>query len=674
MRPIRNIVILFVCSILSNMVAAQQTWLWAESIDRSNTWNDPFYKQYNSIDKLMPSKGDSANSCTDCSLVTILWNGLESNKITPYQLDKKSKLSIQKFTQIKSTLLSQINGLNPIESVQDLFSLCEVTIYRRADTSNTDAISAMPVEWLALNIQFERDTFSLYLKSKECFTYLNYSVCRWVHPVNQHIKLSITNALMQRQYIIGKFDIVSAANLHTAAIYKSKLPPLAEKLKKSDTNASKNKIEYKKDTLLVRLQAVYSADIREQPNRGFNKAHIIEYLLKLHAENKIKGYTYHEGGYFSAIQTEGFYKNLITFTFEDGELSFSRAPLSALTRLHVLKTYTKISNGSRISADWLIVGLSKDVSVTFNNTYAIAFKFEDVLSALSATNLMWYHGKNQQDSMRLDMAFRKEYIAYNEMAVYAANGNPVMSRTKQSDTYSEVISTDPVSALLYEYTSSIRADFDASQKKMSEQKNNVQTTTYQLNYFFTSESNSELTKNTLLTDALLDGIRSNSIKVYRDKHLKMETTSVFVLNKLDKTRFYQTGNRKKDSIYISKIPLEKRFIKAAELTEFTVCSRYTTIKKKSINQGFSLGVFIPADLNPQYETDTLCYVSFSEFVSFLQKNKAYKKLSAPFVSVLNEKAIVSVEDFYDLLIYDAAVERAAIPDDLPVFVRERIKE
>lgn len=672
MRILIQISVLFLLSILSNIAAAQNSWLWAESIDRSNTWNDPFYKQYNSIDKLMPYQGDSLNSCTDCSLTNILWNGLESNKITLYQLDKKSKLSIQKFSQIKTTLLSQVNGLNPIESVQDLLPLCEIMIYRRADTSNTNNISAMPIEWIALQVRFESDTFRLYLKSKECFTYLTANACRWVHPLNQHMKLTMTNALMQRQYIIGNFNIVSATNLQSLSIYKKSLPSLAEKLKKNDTHIPTGKIAYNKDTLLIRLQAIYSADIREELNRGFNKAHIIEYVLKLHTENKIQGYTYNEGGYFTSLQPEALFKNLLTFKYEDEELTFYRAPISSLTRLHILKTYTQISNSSRITTDWLIFGLSEDVSATFNNTYVIAFKFEDVLSALSTTNLMWYNGTNQQDSIRLDVALRKEYITYNSMTIYSANGNTVVSLTKQSDTYTEVISTDPVSALLYEYTIPIRSNFDQTQIKRGDKKSNAQINTYQLKYAFTVEKNSALTKNTLLIDALLDAIRTNKIYVYKDKNLSQGTTSESVLNKLDKTRFYRTGNRKKDSIYISKIPIEDRFIKSSDLKEFTISSNYTTIKKKSTNQGIAFGIFIPAELNPQYETDTLCYVSFNAFAGFLKKNKTYKKLYPQFVSLLNERAIVSIEDFYDLLIYDVTDENAAVPNELPAFVRERI--
>ena len=204
--------------------------------------------------------------------------------------------------------------------------------------------------------------------------------------------------------------------------------------------------------------------------------------------------------------------------------------------------------------------------------------------------------------------------------------------------------------------------------------NEVTTQTYQLNYFYTAENNSLLTKNTLLVDALLDAIRTNKIHVYRDEDLAQLTNAEAVLKKLDKTRFYRTGNAKKDSIYISKIPAEDRFIKSSDLKEFTISSSYTILKKKSFNQGITLGIFIPAELNPQYETDTLCYISFNEFDSFLQKNKAYKKLSPQFKSLLNERAIVTVEDFYDLIVYEVTEENAAVPDYLPVFVRERISE
>jgi len=668
MRIRIQICVLFLLTVLSNIAAAQNTWLWAESIDRSNTWNDPFYKPYNTADKLLSYRSDSANYCTDCSLGNLLWQGIEANKIVIYQLDKKAKLSVQKVSVVKTKLLAQIIHTGPIESIRDVLALSEIVIYRRPDTINTTALNALPIEWIAIKIPFESDTVSLYLKSKECFSYLKANACKWVHPLNHQVRLNITDALIKRNYIIRDFTIVSASALKALPNYKSILPPIAQTLQKNDTHTSTGSLEVNTDTLLIRLQAMYSADITTKYNRGFNKAHLVAYLLKLHAENKIKGYTYHQAGYFTPMQAEDLRNHLLVETIEDGDITIKRFPSTSLTQLHTLKTYTKISSADRITNDWLIFGLSKELSTAFNNTYAIAFKYEDVLSALATTNRMWYNGTNQNDSMRLDNALQKQYIDYNELTICSVYGDTISSTLHDM----EDIPSKTISILPSEYTHSFLLGFAEFQEKIRRNQNDITDVTYQLHYSFTPESNSALTKNTLLIDALLDAIRTNKINVYRDENLTQVTNSETVLKKLDKTRFYRTGNAKKDSIYISKIPLADRFIKSSDLKEFTISSNYTTIKKKSTNQGVAFGILIPAELNPQYETDTLCYVSYNAFVNFLQKNKAYKKLSPQFVALLNEHAIVSIEDFYDLLLYPTTEEHAAVPNDLPVFVRERI--
>ena len=670
MQSIIKILVLLIFSILSNIIVAQNTWLWAESIDKSNTWNEPFYKPYNTSDKLLSYRSDSINYCKDCSLPNLLWKGIEANKITIYQLDKKAKLIPQKSTLVKTKLLTQTTQAGAVESIRDVLTISEIVIYRRPDTINTN-LSALPIEWIALKIPFEKDTISFYLKSKECFAYLKSDSCKWVHPLNYHIRLNLSDALLQRNYIIRDFSIVSASNFKALPNHKTSLPPLAQTLKKNDTHTSTGNLEINKDTLLIRLQAMCSADINSKYNRGLNKAHIVEFLLKIHAENKIIGYAYHEAGYFTPMQAKDLRNHLLVETIEDGDFTVTRFPPNALTRLYTLKTYTKISTADRITNDWLILGLSKDISTAFNNTYAIAFKYEDVLSALATTNLMWYNGLNQKDSMRLDQALQKQYIDYSEMNIYSVYGDTVAWNINMHYD-SELTSPDPVLKLLYEYTSSLISNLSESQTKILGKTNDITIETYQLNYFFISENNSVLTKSTALVEALLDGIRTNKIHVYRDGNLNQLTNAPSVLNKLDKTRFYKTGNAKKDSLYIIKIPIENRFIKASELKEFTLRSNYTTIKKKSVNQGFSFGIFIPAELNPQYETDTFCYVSFNEFVNFLQKNKAYKKIAPHFESLLNDRAIVSVKDFYDLLLYNMTEENADVPSELPMFVRERI--
>jgi hypothetical protein len=674
MRLHIHIIVLFLFSILSHITVAQNTWLWAESIDRSNTWNGPFYKPYNTVDKLLSYRSDSTNYCIDCSLPNLLWKGIEANKIVIYQLDKKNKLSIQKQSIVKTKLFAQITAAGSVETIQDALAFSEIVIYRRPDTSNATQLNALPIEWIALKMPFERDTILLYLKSNECFVYLKSNACKWVHPLNHHIRLDITDALIQRNYIIRNFTIVSIINLKALPTYKNGLLPLAQALSQTDTHTPTGNLEVNKDTLLIRLQAICTADIKDPYNRGFHKAHFIEYLLQLHAENNIKGYTYHEEGYFTPMQAKDMGNHLLIESTENEDFSIKRVSPTSLTALHTLKTFTKISTTEHTTNDWLIIGMNKELSTAFNNVYAVAFKYEDVLAALAATNMMWYNGKNEKDSMRLDEALRKQYIDYREMIVHSVYEDTIALAFMNSGQYEENLHADPVSILLNAYTSSLFTDLYDARTRAIGNKNNIFIETYQLNYLFTSQNNSTLTKNTLLVDALLDGIRTNKIHVYKDENLSQSTNVNFVLNKLDKTRFYRTGNAKKDSIYISKIPVEDRFIKSSDLKEFTISSTYTTIKKKSINQGFSLGIFIPAELNPQYETDTLCYISFNEFATFLQKNKAYKKLSPQFKSLLNERAIVSVEDFYDLIVYEATEENATVPDYLPVFVRERIAE
>jgi len=672
MRTIFKIIVSLVFSILSNIAVAQSSWLWAESIDRSNTWNEPFYMPYNTVDKLLLFRADSANYCSDCSLSNLLWKGIEANKIAIYQLNKKTLLSIQKLSIVKTKLLTQITSTGPRESIHELLRISEIVIYRSADTITTNQLNELPIEWIALKIPFEKDTISLYLKSNECFAYLKEDECKWVHPLNHHIRLNIVDALTQRNYIIRDFTVVAASNLKALSNYKNSLPVLAQQLTNNDPHTSTGSLEVNTDTLLIRFQAIYSADMHSVYNRGFNKAHLVEYLLKLYAEKKITGYAYHEAGYFTYLQAKDLSNNLLVETMDDGDITIQRFPTASLTQLYTLKTYTKISTADRITNDWLIFGLREDVSTTFKNRFAIAFKYEDVLTALATTNLMLYNGKNEKDSIRLDEVLRKQYIDYHEMIIHSVYEDTIALAFMNSGQYEENMHADPVSILLNAYTSPLFSDLYDARTKAIGNKNNILIETYQLNYSFTSEDNTTLTKNTLLVDALLDGIRTNKIHLYKDENLIQVTNVTTVLNKLDKTRFYKTGNRKKDSIYISKIPLENRFIKPADLTEFTVSSIYTIVKKKSGNQGFSFGVFIPAELNPQYETDTLCYVSFNEFVHFLQKNKAYKKLSPQFVSLLNERSIVSVEDFYELVVYEVTEENAAVPDYLPVFVRERI--
>jgi len=304
------------------------------------------------------------------------------------------------------------------------------------------------------------------------------------------------------------------------------------------------------------------------------------------------------------------------------------------------------------------------------NTHAFAFKYDDVIEAIRSANMMLYSGTNEKDSMRLDVALQKDYIDYDALVLSNLYGDTI--------TYIQIIPVwleqkneqEPLS-ILYTYGNTLIKSFKENHPKKPISKSKNTRNTYQLRYHFTSKNDTLSTNNVTLIDALIDAIEHKKITVYTNQTIQHKTTSESILNKLDKARFYKTGNAKKDSIYIRKIPLEERYIKPASLSDFELTSTYTSSNKKPINTALSFGVFIPAELNPQYEPDTLCYVSYRDFLSFLQKNKKYKKLSSQFESLLNKHSIILVTNFYDQVVYDASNENAYVWSDLPEYIRAR---
>jgi len=653
---------------ITPFVFAQSSWMLAESIDRSNTWNEPFYKPYNSVDKLFSNKADSGIYCSDCNLSSILWKGIDANKIAVYQLDKNAALTVQKNSVLKKKLQTILEHASETKTISDALHLAEVSLYRRAVTAAPAAIQELPIEWISITITIDNNTSILYLHAKECFAFLKNNACQWVHPLNHAISMNLANALVQRNYLAGRSTVVAATNLQTSALYTNSLPNLAQSLLANDKNTLANS----SDTLLIHIQAICRADIKNTNNRGFYKIGLPEILLKLYSEQKLTGYNYHRAGYFTPIQPKELSDHYLVESLEDGEYSVKRLDESSITTMYILKTLTNKSMSVTVTNDWLLLGMSKDISVAFENKYIIAFSFEEVLAALAHQPLMWYNGTNQKDSVKLDEALRTQRIAYDEMLITSMYGDTI-TRITNDLLYNEEKPYDPVSMGLYIYTTPLIKDFDAEHKRIIRfSKDKIET--YQLHYAFTANNNSVLTKSNTLTDLLLEAIKSNNIAAYSNEALTNIIPAERVIHNLDKARFYQTGNRKKDSIYISKLPVEERYIKSSQLTQYSLKTNYTTVNLKGTNLPIAIGIFIPAELNPQYEPETLCYISYSAFVRFLQSNKAYKKQIPQLNTLLNEKGVVLVEDFYNIKVYELSEERPAVPATLPPYVRERIVE
>lgn len=663
-----HLYILFLVTTVSHTLVAQSTWLLAESIDKNNLWNESYYKPFNSADNLVVNRTDSTNFCTDCSLPNALWKGIESGKITAWQLSKKSFLVPQKYSSIKNQLLNQVAKINSIASIQEALTSSEVTIYRKPLNETAQTITELPIEWIALKIPFEKDTSILYLKAVQCIPFLNTHTCKWVLPSNYHSTLNMGDALIQRKYVASKTThIVASVNLQQSTSLKKNIPTLFQTVLK---NTPPDLSTENTDTLYIRLQAMYSASITSTYNRGLNKAHLIEYLLTSQVEQKITAYNYHPEGYFTKINKKEITNHLLVETIEDEEYVAKRYSSKAFTRIHVLKTLTKISSEERISTDWFIIGMDTTLSTNVYHTHAIAFKYQDVIELIRTTNMMWYNGLNEKDSVRLDVALQKDYIDYDAMVLSNIYGDTIASCSKYPNWIEQKGEQEPMS-ILYSYGSNLIKSFKGSTSNIPVSKNKNTSHTYYLTYQFTPGNTASSSTYATLVDALMYGVQHKKIGVYTDPKMEHKTTLNTVLNKLDKSRFYKTGNSKKDSIYISKIPLEERYIKTSELSDYELISMYTSNGKKSINTGLSFGVFIPAELNPQYEPDTLCYVSYGEFLSFLQKSKAYKKMTTQLESLLNQHSIILATDFYDIVKYDASNENSTVWSDLPEYVRER---
>lgn len=670
MRVIQTVISFVLFSLLIPMVQAQTNWLLAETIEKTNAWNKPFYKPYNNVDILYSKRTDSAAFCFDCNLASVLWKGIEAGKIPVYMPDKKKTLVLQKNTIVKKAI--EITGSKNNSSVIESLHNAACTVYRKPLTDNLNNIQELPIEWFSIEIKQGDGTFIFYVRAKESLQYLDTYPCVWVHPANHYIQLSYKQALISRQYLAEKKMLVSASNLQQSPGMKNALPVGSLSLLRKDADAiAINKAE----NIQMHLQAICSASILSPLNRGYNKVHLPDILIGLYESEKIKAYTYHEAGYLTPITTAALTEHLFVETGDEDDYTIKRFSTSSLTTIYVLKNFTQLDKTSRISNDWLILGMDTTVSMSFTNTYVIAFSYAEVVEALAGTSYMWYSGTNQLDSIKLEDALRGQRIAYNKMVVSTIYGDTVFSCTN-AETYKEYKSGTTPGIQLYGYAENFRADFDVLHNRLksaAKQASKASIETYQLNYFFDAGSSSVLTQKPVLTDLLIEAIRTKKIKTYSDEQLSEAVSQDVVLSKLDKARFYKTGNKRKDSIYISKIPAEDRYIKSSELTQYTIQATYT-MHSKATAHGTVLGIYIPAALNPQYEPEVFCYVSYAECLYFLQKDKTGKKHVSEFTSLLNERAIISVEDFYGVILYDAATEKPVVPGILPPYVRARVVE
>ena len=95
-------------------------------------------------------------------------------------------------------------------------------------------------------------------------------------------------------------------------------------------------------------------------------------------------------------------------------------------------------------------------------------------------------------------------------------------------------------------------------------------------------------------------------------------------------------------------------------------SIYSITDRKEENTSVSLGIIIPPDQNPQYDTEILCYVSYAELLHYLSKSKEGKKYITSFTDLQNKKSIIKVTDFYDM-------ERTK-DSNLPYFIIKHVSE
>jgi hypothetical protein len=673
MRYIQAVLSVIALFFIVPVVQAQTDWLLAESIEKNNAWNKPFYEPYNNVTVLFSARTDSSAFCFDCNLASILWKGISANNIPVYMPDKKNVLTLQKNTAIKKAI--EISAIKNETSVTKLIGEAICSVYRKPVGGSITDIADLPIEWLSVEFKQKDITYIYYLRAKESLAYLETYPCTWVHPVNHHVQMNYKQALVKRNYLTGKKMVVASSNLQASASLLNTVPVLAQSLIKNDTHFSAGALQNVSDTIQIYLQAMCSASSTALFNRGYNKADLPAILMQLYESKKIHAYTYHEAGYFTTLAASELPDRFLVERSDEGEYSVKRYGTASLTRIHILKKLTQLDKTNRISNEWLILGMDSTVSTAFKNTYVLAFSYPHVLEALAGKSYMWYSGINQLDSMKLEEALRTQRIAYDNMVVSTMYGDTVFYCTN-GDRYREYKSATTLAAQLDGYAESLRKDFDASHNRfriVAKQTGKQTAETYQLTYFFDANSKSALTQNTALTDLFLEAIRTKKIKTYADEQLSEIVAQDVVISKLDKARFYKTGNKRKDSIYISKIPIDERYIKGNELTQYTITASYA-MHSKAASQGRVLGIFIPAVLNPQYEAEVFCYVSYTDFLQFLQKDKTGKKQVAAYTSLLNERAIISVEDFYGLSLYDAADEKPGVPGTLPPYVRERVME
>jgi len=663
----RSIYILF--SLLLSLAissSAQTSWMLAESIDQENAWNRPYFTAYNSADKLLSNQTDSSIYCRDCSLSALIWKGIESNKIVAYQTDKSAALIVQKSAALKKKLQTFIASTEEHLAITDAFHHADIFIYRRAVNDKPNQIRELTIEWVSIHISLSDKSFIVYIKAKDCFAFLKTATCYWVHPLDMNMKANFANVLVQRNYIAKDYKVVAAYNLQSSSMFTLANTPLAQDLIRADQLSDKT-IASSSDGFLFQMKAICSADIRSMENRGYYKVQLPGLLMNLHGDGKIKGYEYHEAGYLTPMTTKKLREHFIVETEEDGEYVVKRVNLTSLTRLHVLKTEIKTDASAVLRNEWLILGIGEDVSTSFSNTYVIAFSFDEVLTVLSTAKLYWYNGSNESDSLLLAEALRTQRIAYDKMIVTTVYGDTIVTGTNKS-AYKEIKSDNTLAALYYGQSTALITDFDAPHKRINHPgKEKIES--FELHYVF-----KELPNHSEIAEGIIEGIKSNKLRAYKDENLREPAASSEVILLLDKARFYKTGNAKKDSIYISKIPMDERYINIADLTEYSLATNYKTINGKGTNTARSFGIFIPAEIHPQYEQEVLCYVSYSSMLKYLASLKTTKKYIKQLKGLPNEKTIVEVLDFYGVLRYDAIGWAEVGASDLPVFVRERVKK
>ncbi len=661
---LRIFAIFFLILTISVSAFSQTNWMLEESIDRENVWNHPLYNPYNTADKLITAQTDSGLYCVDCNLAALIWKGIESTKIPAYQTDKNSALVLQKIPVLKKKLQALIIDHNAELSIAEIFHHAEILIYRKALNNNPAQLEDLSVEWIALTIPQTDKPFYLYVKAKDCFTFLKTQSCYWVHPFNLAMKSSFADALTQRRYEAKNYRIVAATNLQKNPRYTESSLPVIQRLIQADQQPDKT-ISSTTDTTLTYLQAICTANILNTSNRGYYKAHLPELLIELYTNKKLQGYNYHESGYFTAIDEQTFKDHLIFEYEQDGEYTIKRADANMLTELHVIKTFTKTESSLSLRNDWLLLGLPANQYKNFNNDFVIAFSYDDVLHALATQKTYWFNGANEADSLLLVEALLRQNIAYDKMIIRSAYRDTITTITN-TGTYTNSPNDNTLANLYYEQAGALIRDFDAAHKRIPP-AGKTKIESYELHYAF-----NKLPNNAEIAGAIIEGIRINKLQAYKDEKLQQPSSGSDVEYLLDKKRFYKTGNAKKDSIYISKISMEDRYIHSEQLTEYTLTSSYKINAKKESNTGISFGIIIPAELHPQYEEEVLCYVSYPAMIKYLSSVKTTKKYVAQLKALPEEKAIIQVWDFYDMLWYDITIEY--LPENLPTFIKEHISE